>query len=175
MFPCVKYPRRVLDFLFRFRRKIMGEVTHEQVNLMLRLYDIRREPRLREARDWFMNNFRPTSPEDVMRQYPPASQENAYFRMVMSYWEMAASIVNRRLIDEELFFENTGEQWIVWERLKPMVPAWRALFKNPHMLSNLEDHCMRLEAWREKRAPGTTQAMRDMFAQMEKAAAAAKK
>ncbi len=48
----------------------MGDVSHEQVNLMLRLYDIRREPRLREAREWFMNNFRPSSPEDVMRQYP---------------------------------------------------------------------------------------------------------
>ena len=153
----------------------MGDVSHEQVNLMLRLYDIRREPRLREAREWFMNNFRPASPEDVMRQYPPASQENAYFRMVMSYWEMVAGIVNRGLIDEEMFFENSGEQWIVWERLKPVIGPWRELFKNPHMLSNLEQHCKRLEAWREKRAPGTTQAMRDMFAQMEKAAATGKK
>jgi hypothetical protein len=115
----------------------MGDVSHEQVNLMLRLYDIRREPRLREAREWFMNNFRPASPEDVMRQYPPASQENAYFRMVMSYWEMVAGIVNRGLIDEEMFFENSGEQWIVWERLKPVIGPWRELFKNPHMLSNL--------------------------------------
>ena len=73
----------------------MGEVTHDQVNLMLRLYDIRREPRLREARQWFMDNFRSTSMEDLMKQYPPASQENAYFRMVMSYWDMVASIVNR--------------------------------------------------------------------------------
>jgi hypothetical protein len=47
--------------------------------------------------------------------------------------------------------------------------------KNPHMLKNLEEHCNRLEVWREKRAPGTNQATRDMFAQMEKAAAAAAK
>jgi hypothetical protein len=153
----------------------VGEVTHDQVNLMLRLYDIRREPRLREARQWFMDNFRSTSMEDLMKQYPPASQENAYFRMVMSYWDMVASIVNRGLIDEELFFENSGEQWIVWERLKPVIGPWRAAMKNPHMLKNLEEHCNRLEAWREKRAPGTNQATRDMFAQMEKAAAAAAK
>ena len=153
----------------------MGDVSHEQVNLMLRLYDIRREPRLREAREWFMNNFRPASPEDVMRQYPPASQENAYFRMVMSYWDMVAGIVNRGLVDEEMFFENSGEQWIVWERLKRVVPAWRGLFKNPQVLSNLEEHCKRFEAWREKCAPGSNQAIRDMFAQMEKASAAAKK
>ncbi len=88
---------------------------------------------------------------------------------------MVAGIVNRGLVDEEMFFENSGEQWIVWERLKPVIGAWRALFKNPHMLSNLEEHCKRFEAWREKRAPGTNQAIRDMFAQMEKQAAAAKK
>jgi hypothetical protein len=152
----------------------MGEVTHDQVNLMLRLYDIRREPRLREARQWFMDNFRSTTLEDVMRKYPPASQENAYMRMVISYWEMVAGIVNRGLVDEDLFFENSGEQWVVWERMKPVMGEWRATLKNPHMLGNLEEQCKRLEAWREKRAPGTNQAMREMFAQMEKAAAAKK-
>jgi hypothetical protein len=153
----------------------MGEVTHDQVNLMLRLYDIRREPRLREARQWFMDKFRPSTLEEVMKLYPPASQENAYLRMVISYWDMVAGIVNRGLVDEELFFENSGEQWIVWERMKPVIGEWRALFKNPHMLGNLEEQCKRFEAWREKRAPGTNQAMRDMFAQMEKTAAAVAK
>jgi hypothetical protein len=152
----------------------MGEVTHDQVNLMLRLYDIRREPRLREARQWFMDNFRSTTLEDVMKKYPPASQENAYLRMVISYWEMVAGIVNRGLVEEDLFFENSGEQWIVWERMKPVMGEWRTTLKNPHMLGNLEEQCKRLEAWREKRAPGTNQAMREMFAQMEKAAAAKK-
>ena len=91
----------------------MSDVNHEQVNLMLRLYDIRREPRLREARDWFLTHFNPKSVEDVMTQCPPGSQENAFMRMVFSYWEMVASIVNRGLIDEDFFFENTGEQWVV--------------------------------------------------------------
>ena len=118
----------------------MGEVNHEQVNLMLRLYDIRREPRLREAREWFVNNFRPTSAEDIMKLCPPGSQENAFMRMVLSYWEMVASIVNRGLIDEEFFFENTGEQWMVWEQVKPAAEAWRTMFKNPHTFRNLERH-----------------------------------
>jgi len=77
---------------------------------MLRLYDIRREPRLREARDWYMSHFNPKSPEEVMTLCPPGSQENAFMRMVFSYWDMVASIVNRGLIDEEFFFENSGEQ-----------------------------------------------------------------
>jgi hypothetical protein len=144
----------------------MGEVTHEQVNLMLRLYDIRREPRLREARDWYMRNFKPTSLEDVTNVAAPNSQESAFMRMVLSYWDMVANIVNRGLIDEEFFFESTGEQWIVWERVKPIVAGWRAMFRNPQAFARLEEHAKRLEAWREKNAPGSTEAMRQMMAAM---------
>ena len=144
----------------------MGEVTHEQVNLMLRLYDTRREARLREAREWYMGSFYPTSVEDVMKLCPPGSKENAYMRMVVSYWEMVASIVNRGLIDEDFFFENSGEQWLVWERLKVVAPGFRAVFKNPHAFAGLEEHVNRYESWREKRAPGTNEAMRQMMKQM---------
>jgi hypothetical protein len=142
----------------------MAEVTHEQANLMLRLYEMRREPRLREARDWFMANFHPTSGEEMQQQLPPSSKENASMRMVISYWQMVASIVNRGLIDEEFFFENSGEQWVVWERLRPVIGAMRARSKNPQQLRALEEHVKRLEAWREKHAPGTTEAMRQMMA-----------
>lgn len=144
----------------------MGQVTHEQVNLMLRLYEDRREPRLREARDWYFVHFHPTSAEEMMQSCPPGSKENANVRMVSSYWEMAASIVNRGLIDEEFFFENTGEQWFVWERLKPVAGAIRARMKNPYYLAQLEEHAKRLEAWREKRAPGSVEASRAQMAGM---------
>jgi hypothetical protein len=144
----------------------MGEVTHEQVNLMLRLYDIRREARLREAREWFFSRFNPATPEEAMQICPPGSQENAFMRMVVSYWEMVASIVNRGLIDEDLFFENSGEQWVVWERIQPIIGAWRTMFKNPLVFSNLEKHVKRLEAWREKHAPGSNDAVREMMARM---------
>jgi hypothetical protein len=152
----------------------MGEVTHEQVNLMLRLYDMRREPRLREAREWFLTNFNATTAEEMMKLCPPGSQENAFMRMVVSYWEMVAGIVNRGLIDEDFFFENTGEQWGVWERLKPIIPVWRALFKNPLVFAQLEKHINRLEAWREKNAPGSTEAMRQLMAQMAQMASKTK-
>lgn len=147
----------------------MGEVTHEQVNLLLRLYDTRREPRLREAREWYGANFFPKSPEEAMRLVPPGSRENAYMRMVLSYWEMVASIVNRGLIDEDFFFENTGEQWVAFEQVKPILPIWRAMFNSPKFLGNLEEQCRRLEAWREKRNPGSNEAIRKMMAQMQQA------
>ena len=147
----------------------MGEVTHEQVNLLLRLYDMRREARLREAREWFSASFQVKGSEDVMRLCPPGSRENAYMRMVLGYWEMVASIANRGLVDEDLFFENSGEQWGVWEQVKPVIGAWRAMFSSPKFLANLEEQCRRLEAWREKHNPGSNAAIRKVFADMQQA------
>lgn len=144
----------------------MGQVTYDQVNLMLRLYELRRDPRLRQARSWFVEHFHPDSPEDMMKKYPPGSEENTNIRMVISYWDMIAGIVNRGLIDDELFFESNGEIWVVWDRIRAIVPAWRAAFKNPTVFQNLEETCKRLESWREKRAPGSTAAMRQMMEQM---------
>lgn len=154
----------------------MGNASHEQANLMLKLYDLRREEKLRKARDWYVNQYVPAAtPEEFMSKYPPGSEENAYIRMVTSYWEMCASLVNRGLIDDELFFENNGEIWIVWEKTKPVASAWRAFFGNPHIFANLENCVKRLEAYREKMAPGTTEKMRQMFAQMAQARAQAAK
>jgi hypothetical protein len=144
----------------------MGEVTHEQVNLLLHLYELRREPRMREAREWYVAKFNPATLEDIAKLAPMGSRESASMRMVISYWEMAASIVNRRLIDEEFFFENTGEQWLVWERIKPLVAKMRERSKNPHQYENLEKHASRLEAWRENRSPGASEAMRQMMSQL---------
>jgi hypothetical protein len=152
----------------------MGDVTHDQANLMLRLYELRREPRLREARAWFVTNFHPTSIEDVAKNFPPGSAENTHVRMTLSYWDMVAGIVNRGLIDEEFFFETSGEQWLVWDRIRPIAEAWRAAFKNPRLFANLEQHCKRLEAWREKNAPGATELMRQMMEQMRRAQTQAK-
>src|ERR1700681_1022570 len=138
----------------------MSQINYEEVNLMLRLYDLRREPRLREARAWFVDHFHAGTPEEVMQKYPQGSQENTYIRMVVSYWEMVAGIANRGLIQDELFLENNGEMGIVWERIKAIAPIMRAAFKNPFLFSSIEEACKRLENWREKKAPGATAAMR---------------
>ena len=144
----------------------MSQITYDEVNLMLRLYDMRREPRLRQARAWFVEHFHPVSAEEMMQKYTQGSEENTYIRMVISYWDMVASIVNRGLINDELFFENNGEIWVVWDRMRTIVPTWRAAFKNPQLFSNIEESCKRLDTWREKRAPGSTNAMRQMMEQM---------
>jgi hypothetical protein len=143
----------------------MAQTTYDEVNLMLRLYDLRREPQLRQARAWFVEHFHPMSPEDMMEKYPQGGQENTYIRMVISYWDMVASIVNRGLINDEIFFENNGEIWVVWDRMHSIVPTWRAAFKNPHLFESIEATCKRLEIWREKRAPGSSVAMKNMMEQ----------
>src|ERR1700739_1461730 len=102
----------------------MSQISYEEVNLMLRLYDLRREPRLREARAWFVDHFHAGTPEEVMQKYPQGSQENTYIQMVISYWEMVAGIVNRGMINDELFFESNGEIWIGWERVGGVGRAW---------------------------------------------------
>ncbi|MGH9740741.1 MAG: DUF4760 domain-containing protein [Candidatus Acidiferrum sp.] len=143
----------------------MSQVTYDEVNLMLKLYEIRREPRLRQARAWFLEHFRPASPEDMVKKYPQGGEEDIFIRMVISYWEMVAGIVNRGLINDELFFESNGEIWVVWDRMRSVVPVWRAAFKNPQLFLSIEETCRRLEAWRERKAPGSTAAMRQMMGQ----------
>jgi hypothetical protein len=138
----------------------VGQVTHEQANLLLRLYELRREPRLRQARAWVVGQFEASTPEEVSAKYPMGSEDNASLRMVLSYWEMAAGLANRGLIDDELFFENSGEAWFVWEKVKNVVQLQRAGAKNPVYLAQLENLVKRFEQWREQVAPGWLEATR---------------
>ena len=143
----------------------MAAITYDEVNLMLRLYELRREQKIRLARSWYLDHFHLDSPDEMMEKYKAGSDEYNYIRMVLSYWEMVASIVNRGMINDELFFESNGEMWVVWDRIRGIVPTWRAAYKNATVFCNLEEACKRLEAWREKRAPGSNAAMRQMMQQ----------
>jgi hypothetical protein len=133
---------------------------HHDAELLLRLYDLRREAKLRQARDWFQREFRAASWEEFLQSCPRGSEKNALFRMVVSYWEMAASIVNHGLIQEGFFFENTGEFWAVWEKIKQLAPAVREEYENPLMWKNLETLAGKYEQWMAKRAPDALDALR---------------
>src|SRR5258707_10930740 len=119
---------------------------------MLRLYDMRREARLRQARSWFIDHFHPMSPDEMTEKYAPGTDEYNNIRMVISYWDMVASIVNRGLIDDELFFESNGEIWVVWDRIRATIPTWRAAVKNPRPFANTEETDKTIEAGRGKTA-----------------------
>ncbi|MFB3922906.1 MAG: hypothetical protein ACE145_14370 [Terriglobia bacterium] len=136
---------------------------HHDAELLLKLYDLRREEKLRQARKWFVKEFHPKTLEEVNDRFPMGSQENDYFRMLISYWEMAASIVNNGLIKEEFFFENTAEFFLVWERLKPIITAARTNRKNPHLWANLEALAGKYEKWMKNRAPEALDVFRKLI------------
>jgi len=113
----------------------------ESANLILKLYELRREATMREARNWMISFF-PESAADVMQAMisPDAS---AYYRMVVSYWDMAASLVNHGAIDEEMFADANGEHVMVFSKIEPFLSELRETVGSPKMLSNLEKLIMR--------------------------------
>jgi hypothetical protein len=73
--------------------------------------------------------------------------------MAVSYWDMAASLVNHGLLKEDLFFENTAECWLTWEKVRHLAPAIREARKNPLAWKNLETLARKYEQWMATRAP----------------------
>ena len=127
--------------------------TYDDVNLILRLYELRREEKLRQARDWFIKSFKAGTMEEFNALCPPGSETNAYWRMVTSYWEMAASFITGGVLNQELFFQSGGELLFVWERVRDLVPSIRQMFKNPHMMGNLETVAKAHIAYMNSRSP----------------------
>jgi len=132
--------------------------------LLLRLYDLRRESKLRQGREWVIREFQAKSFADYLAQAPPGSEKSALLRMTVSYWEMAASLVNHGLIKEDLFFENTGEFWIVWDKVRSFAPTMRQQSKNPLVWKNLETLAQKFEEWMAKRAPEALECLRQRLA-----------
>ena len=139
--------------------------THEQAQLHLQVYDLRREARLRQARDWFQANYRAQTFDEAMRIAAPGTESGTFTGMVIGYWEQACALLNYGLLHEDLFFETSGEFFGVWEMLKPVVPEFRERFADKEMLSNLEKAAQRYEAWSERRSPGHIAAMRQYMQQ----------
>ena len=134
--------------------------------LLLQIYELRREEKLRRGRQWLLSNFWAESLEEFAAVCTPDSDENAYYRMVISYWEMVASIVNRGMLDEDLYFENNGESLLVWLRVKKVTLQMREARKNPLILRNLEALSEKHEKWFETRAPGALEETRKMVERM---------
>jgi hypothetical protein len=140
--------------------------THEQAKLQLELYDLRREAKMREAREWFFKNYWVDSFEDSMKLAGPMSQHGPYVMMVLSYWEQACSFLNHGLLHEDLFFENNGEFFGVFERVRGVLPQFREMFKYKQYMENLEKAAGRFEVWMEKRSPGHIAGMREWMKSM---------
>ena len=113
----------------------------ESAHLILKLYELRRDETMREARSWIVSFF-PESAQDVLNAMINA-ETSAHFRMVTSYWDMAASFVNHGAIDEEMFNDVQSEHIVAFSKIEPFLDEVRVLLGNPGYLHNLEKLIMK--------------------------------
>lgn len=109
----------------KFSPGMTSKATHGDVDIILRLYELRREPVMREARKFMAFEFWPSSFEDLGKLMTGGGKEFAYFRQVTSYWDMAISFVARGALDPSLFLDNANEMFFIYAKLKPLLPALR--------------------------------------------------
>ncbi|MFB3813225.1 MAG: hypothetical protein ACE14L_03865 [Terriglobales bacterium] len=113
--------------------------TTAEGELVLHLYDLRRESEMRKARNWIAGEFWPRSFSDLeqtMMRFD--SQQSAWLRQVLSYWDMAAALVLRGSLNPGLFYDTCGEAWFTYAKLKPFIQEARTKFNAPEFLANLE-------------------------------------
>ena len=137
----------------------------ESADLILKLYELRREATMREARNWIFPFF-PESVSDIM-QAMISPETSAYYRMVTSYWEMAASFVNHGAIDEEMFSDAGGEHFVVFAKIEPFLAELRETMGNPNMFGHLEKLIMRQPDAKERLAKSRETMKRWMQARAE--------
>jgi hypothetical protein len=117
------------------------KATADDAQVILKLYDLRREPEMRKARTWFTAEFWPESADDFLKvanAFP--SQENCWIRQVGSYWDMAASLVLQGALNEELFVQPgcSGEMFFIFAKVYPFLKELRQKMNNPDAWSNIE-------------------------------------
>lgn len=132
---------------------------HESADLILKLYDVRREATMREAREWYIRQFHPESVQDVIGAW--RSEHSAYYRMVTSYWDMAASFVNHGAIDEQMFGDANPEHVAVFAKIELFLEELRSLSGIPNYLQHLERLVTRSPGAKERTAQ-----IRERFKQM---------
>lgn len=125
--------------------------TAEDAKIIMRLYDLRREAEMRKARAWF-GAWWPQSANEIVQMInaPTNPQENAWFRQVSGYWDMAAAFVLRGVVNEDLFVDCCGEMWFTLAKLLPFLKEAREKAKSPYLYQRAEKVASRTKAGRER-------------------------
>ncbi len=140
--------------------------TPADAQVVMHLYELRREPEMRKARNWFAT-FNPQSVDDVISVVTAAgTDENRYFRMVTSYWEMAAALVLNGAVNEQLFLDTQGELFFIFAKLAPHLQGYRAKTQNPEAMMRVDTVINRNEEAKRR-----LQAFTERFARMRALAA----
>jgi hypothetical protein len=117
------------------------KATAADAQLILQLYDLRREAEMRKARNWWVVEFWPQSADDCLKVIGAmGSQENNWLRQVGGYWSMAASFVLQGALSEELFIQPSvsGEMFLIFAKVHPFLKELREKMGDPHMFENIE-------------------------------------
>ena len=129
--------------------------TLEDARLILELYDLRREPEMRKARQWWLMTFWPANADEFMKvAMVMGSQENNWYRQVISYWGIVASFVLNGILNEKLFLQPSfsGELFFILAKVRSFLPELRERTKNPELMLNVEKAILSSKAGREQYA-----------------------
>lgn len=137
---------------------------YESATLLIRLYELRRDPTMREARNWYARSFNPDTLEDVLQAVQ--GPNSAHFRMVTSYWDMAAAFVLNGAIDGQMFADANGEHHVIFAKIEPFMADYRVRMANPLSLLSLEKLVMNTPG-----APERMASLRERFRAMASAPA----
>ena len=137
---------------------------YESATLLIRLYELRRDPTMREARNWYARSFNPDHVDDMVQAVQ--GPNSAHFRMVTSYWDMASSFVLNGAIDAQMFTDANGEHHVVFAKVEPFIAEYRSRIGNPQYLASLEKLVMSAPGARERMA-----SLRERFRAMASAPA----
>lgn len=125
-----------------------SKATAADAELILKLYDLRREEKMREARDYIGLEFWPQSVEDIMAVATAAgTDQNRYFRQVLGYWDMAASLVSHGALNGDLYQACAGEMFFIYAKFRPHLQKVRKELGQPTFLQNVEEVA---ERWPER-------------------------
>lgn len=145
--------------------------TPADAQVILQLYDLRREEELRKARNWFGGEFHPQSVDEIMNVVQAAGTDgNRYFRMVTSYWEMAAALALNGAVNEQLFLDTQNEMFFIFAKLAPYVAGVREKMGSPDAMKKVETLINKSEESKKK-----LEAFRARVERMRAMAAAQKK
>lgn len=146
-----------------------SKATPKDADLILKLYDLRREATIRKARDYMAIQFWPQNYDDFKAvALAFGTEQNAWFRQVWTYWDMAAAMVLQGAIDGDLFFTCNGEPYFYYAKFKPFLEQFRKEMNSPEFMAHIEelanktpeakDRIKRLEARFRARAAQTAAA-----------------
>ncbi len=136
-----------------------GSPSYNDADLLLRVYDMRRETRLRQARDFVLGKASFTDFADFKKKYPMESKGSRMLGMVFTYWDMTCALVERGLLDEALFNTCNTEHVFLWMKYRAAIHGMREEYRYPAMMSSLEKVAARhpfaaqMEAWVTSQQP----------------------